>query len=469
MKQLRPLMASKQPDLKVHPGKAAPAGGVMATSGAGALAELLQFEAEIRRPGEVMELLFLLANDTRRVIAYDQLFVMRQARVAGGFEVVAVSSLPTVDRNSPLIQGVERVLSETLREKGANQPQKLRARVDEDDLALQEYPFPVWYWQPFIDKEGQAYGGLLFAREKSFSDADTLRIARVAETADHAWRALTNNAPVRRIRKPTSRERKALLVMLAVLLLFPVRLTALAPVEVVAARPFALNAPINGVISRVLVVPNAPVKQGQELVAFDDLKLENEVALARERVAIASARAERANSEAFDDQTQAREMSIARSELELALADLAYAEEMAARGSLVAPRDGMAIFSDRRDLEGRAVQIGDPIMQIADPSDVVFRVDLPAKEQLSLQPGGPVEVYLDSSPLWAIDARLETASYQARMTPEGVMAFALTARSQPDAARIGSRGTAKVSGRWVPLFYSVLRRPIASLRQTLGL
>jgi len=134
----------------------------------------------------------------------------------------------------------------------------------------------------------------------------------------------------------------------------------------------------------------------------------------------------------------------------------------------VAPRDGMAIFSDRRDLEGRAVQIGDPIMQIADPSDVVFRVDLPAKEQLSLQPGGPVKVYLDSSPLWAIDARLETASYQARLTPEGVMAFALTARSQPDAARIGSRGTAKVSGRWVPLFYSILRRPIASLRQTLG-
>ena len=461
-------MASKQPELKVHRGQVTPVAGGAAVPGSDALAELLQFEGEMRRQGEVMELLFLLANDTRRVIRYDQLFIMRAARVAGGFEVAAVSSLPTVDRNSPLIQGVERVVSETLRETGANQPQKLRARVDEDDLALQEYPFPVWYWQPFTNKDGDVFGGMLFAREKGFSDGDAARIARVGETAGHAWRALTNNNPVRRIRKPTSREKKAMLVLIGIALLFPVRLTAIAPVEVVAARPFALTAPINGVISRVLVVPNAPVKEGQALVAFDDLKLGNEVALARERVAIAQARAERANSEAFDDQAQAREISIARSELDLARADLAYAEEMAARGSIVAPRDGMAIFSDRRDLEGRAVQIGDPIMQIADPGDVVFRIDLPAKEQLSLQPGGPVDIYLDSSPLWAIDAKLETASYQARMTPEGVMAFALTARSLPDAARIGSRGTAKVSGRWVPLFYSVLRRPIASLRQTLG-
>ena len=463
-------MASKQPELIVHRGQAAAAAGAPSgAAGAGALAELLQFEGELRRAGEVMELLFVLANETRRVVPYDQLFVMRAARLAGGYEVAAVSSMPTVDRNAPLIQGVERVLSETLREKGADQPQKVRARVDDDDLALQEYPFPSWFWQPFTDRDGAVFGGLLLAREKGFAEGDAARIARVGETAGHAWRALTNNHPVRRIRKPTSREKKAMLVMIAVALMFPVRLTALAPVEVVAARPFAITAPINGVISRVLVVPNAPVKAGQELVAFDDLKLGNEVAVARERVAIAEARAERANSEAFDDQTQAREMSIARSELDLARADLAYAEDMAARGSIAAPREGMAIFSDRRDLEGRAVQIGDPIMQIADPRDVVFRIDLPAKEQLDLQPGGPVKVYLDSSPLWAIDARLETASYQARLTPEGVMAFALTARSLPDAARIGSRGTAKVSGRWVPLFYSLLRRPIASLRQSLGL
>ena len=466
-------MASRQPKVTIDAGQAATAAGAptpdSGQAGGTSLVQLLQFEGDIRRPKEVMELLFLLANDTRRVVPYDQLFIMRQARIGSGFEVAAVSSLPTVDRNSPLIQGVERTLDEFLAKNGSADPARLRCRGDEDDLALQEYPFPNWYWQPFHDADGQVFGGMLFAREKNFADNDEGRIARVGETASHAWRALTGGKPVQRIRKPTSREKKALLIALVIALLFPVRLTAIAPVEVVAARPFALTAPINGVISRVEVVPNAPVRQGQPLVRFDDLKLSNEVDIARERVAVAEARAERANSEAFDDQSLAREISISRSELELARADLAYAQQMAQRSAIAAPRNGMAIFSDRRDLEGRAVQIGDPIMQIADPDDVVFRIDLPAKEQLSLKPGGPVEVFLDSQPLWAINAKLETASYQARMTPEGVMAFALTARATDGSARIGSRGTAKVSGRWVPLFYSLLRRPIASFRQTLGI
>lgn len=461
-------MADKSIQLKAVPPAAAAASGPKASRTSG-LADLLQFEADLRRPGEVMELLFLLANETRRVVPYDQLFVLRQARIGGGLEVAAVSSLPVVDRNAPLIQGVERTLGEAFREKDPDKPHSLSPPRGGDDLALQEYPFQNWYWHPFLDREGVMFGGLLFARETGFAESDGARIARIAETGSHAWRALTGNQPVRRIRKPTGREKKALLVLLAVILLFPVRLTAIAPMEVVAARPVALTAPINGVIGEVLVVPNAPVRQGQVLVRFDDLKLENEVALARERVTIAQARAERANSEAFDDRSQAREISIARGELDLARADLAYAEQMAQRGAIIAPQAGMAIFSDRRDLEGRAVQIGDPIMQIADESDAIYRIDLPAREQLDLRPGGPVEIYLDSSPLWAIDAKLETASYEARMTPEGVLAFALTARSTGEPPRLGSRGTAKVSGRWVPLIYSVLRRPIASLRQTIGI
>ncbi|MBW8893277.1 MAG: hypothetical protein JF617_14545 [Burkholderiales bacterium] len=80
----------------------------------------------------------------------------------------------------------------------------------------------------------------------------------------------------------------------------------------------------------------------------------------------------------------------------------------------------MRTFTDRREWEGRAVNIGEAIMQIADPRAVELRIDLPAREQ--------------------------------RATPQ-----------------IGSRGTARVNGRWAPLIYSVLKRPISSLRQKIGL
>lgn len=54
------------------------------------------------------------------------------------------------------------------------------------------------------------------------------------------------------------------------------------------------------------------------------------------------------------------------------------------------------------------------------------------------------------------------------MTPEQVVAFALTARPVGATPRIGSRGTARVYGRWVPLAYALFHRPIASLRQFFG-
>ena len=158
-----------------------------------------------------------------------------------------------------------------------------------------------------------------------------------------------------------------------------------------------------------------------------------------------------------------------QAELEVAQAEFDYASQLAEQAGITAPMDGMALFSDRRDWEGRAVSVGEPIMQVVDPERTMIRIDLPAAEQMSLHEGDSIKLWLDSQPLWAIDGELLTASYQARQTPEGTLAFALTASITSGEPRIGSRGTAKVYGRWVPLIYSLLRRPIAALRQFVGI
>jgi multidrug resistance efflux pump len=205
------------------------------------------------------------------------------------------------------------------------------------------------------------------------------------------------------------------------------------------------------------------------LVSFDDVKLSNELKLADEKRAVAKARADRATSAAFGAAEESREIAIARAEYELAEAEYKFARDVMAKTQIVAPRGGTAIYSDRRDLEGRAINVGDPILQVADPRGISIRIDLPAKEQLSIPRNGRVKLWLDAQPLWAIDGRVETASYQARQTPEGVLAFAVTAKPLSATPRIGSRGTAKLYGSWVPLAYSIFRRPIASFRQTIGI
>lgn len=430
------------------------------------LAALLQYEAEVRRQPTEAELVYHVANESRRIFAYDQMFVLRHARMGDGYHVIAASSLSVVDRNAPLIAFIEASLSRL----DVSQPQAFDAaayaKPGED--ALDDYPFHAWHWQPMRDADGVVFAGLLIARTEPLREGETFRVSRIAETVEHGWRALAGGKPVRPVKKLGKRERRGIAIALGIIALLPVRMTALAPVEVVAARPFVIAAPFAGVVQRLEIPPNSFVRKGQPLVQFEDTKLRNELGIATEKLAVARARVERASTAVFGAVEESREISITRAEYELAQAEHAYAADMMTKSRINAPRDGMAIYTDRREWEGRAVNTGEAIMQVADPRDVSLRIDLPAHEQMALEPGAPVKIWLDSQPLWALDARLERASFQARMTPENVLAFALTAKPLASRPRIGSRGTARVYGRWVPLAYSMLKRPISSARQYLG-
>lgn len=438
-------------------------------TGTGSLASLLQFEADVRRQASLSELCYFVANDMRRIVDYDQAFIVREAMTGGVMRVLCVSSVAIVDRNAPLIQTIERSLAEYARQATLATAAEPDLNVIASDSGFDDYPFRNWFWQPMLDRSGAVFGGVLLVRNRPFTEPEKFRISRVAETIAHAWLALTANRPVRRIWVPNSRQRRWMLLGLGVIALFPVRMSALAPMEVVAARPYVISAPFAGVIREITVAPNAMVSQGQPVLVFEDVKVRNELAQAQERLAVAQAKLNRATSAAFSDKEQSRDVAQLRAEVDVARSDYAYAQDVMARSQVLAPRSGMAIFSDRRDWEGRAVNVGDPVMQIVDARDVAFHIELPAKEQLKLTRGAPVKIWLDAQPLWALRGRIVSASYQARNTPEGVLSFAVTARPDGDAPRIGSRGTAKLYGSWAPLIYAALRRPLGSLRQSIGL
>jgi hypothetical protein len=458
-------MPARQTDSTAAPVQLVAAQPAAMVPDASILAALLQYEGELRRQPSVDELLYFVANESRRVLGYEQMFILRTSRMGDAMHVVCASSLATIDRNAPLIQAIQEVISGV----DHNNAQTIAAAAAGDDAALAEYPFHCWRWQPLRAANGQPFGGLLIARAAPMGDAEAFRLDRIAETTSHAWRALTGDQPVRKIGRFGPKERKGALITAALLALCPVQMSALAPAEIVASRPFVVAAPFSGVIARVHVSPNAPVKKGQLLVSFDDVKLSNELTMAEERRAVAKARAERATSAAFGAAQESREIAIAQAEYDLAEAEYQFASQVMAKSTITAPRDGMAIFGDRRDLEGRAINVGDPILQVADPRGVSIRIDLPAAEQLEIPRNGRVKLWLDAQPLWAIAGIVQNASYQARQTPDGVLAFAVTAKPLSATPRIGSRGTAKLYGSWVPLAYSILRRPIASLRQTIGI
>jgi multidrug resistance efflux pump len=437
-----------------------------------ALAALVQFEAELRRKASVPELLYYVANDSRRVLDHDQLFVLGAHVFGERMKVLAASGVVTVDAQAPLIDAIERMVVAKRQADGSDGP--ISWLLDEDvagaDVsdALADYPFRAMQWQPLKGSDGLAFGGLLVARARSVPEESAARLTHVAESVAHSWRALTGDRPVRRLRRIGRRERIGLLVLIAAIALFPTRMSVLAPAEVVAERPFVIAAPYDGVVARIDVAPHSRVRAGQRLMALEDVEVRNAFLQAQQRLEVARARFEQASSAAFADRESAASLETLRAEFEVAEAEYRLTSEQAQRSQIVAPRAGTIIYTDRRDWEGRAVSVGEPIMQLVNPAQAVVRVDMPTGEQMSLMPGADARIWLDAQPLWAVDGRVEQASFQARETADGVMAFAIIVRPNGAPLRIGSRGTAKLYGGWVPFIYAVLRRPIAGLRQSIG-
>jgi len=108
-------------------------------------------------------------------------------------------------------------------------------------------------------------------------------------------------------------------------------------------------------------------------------------------------------------------------------------------------------------------------MRIAAPDDAEVEAWLPVGDAIPLPPDASVNLYLAADPLTALHARVRYVAHDAVPRPDGTYAYRLRARLDGRIAqRVGLKGTAKVSGERVPLIYWMLRRPLSTIRQTLG-
>ena len=69
----------------------------------------------------------------------------------------------------------------------------------------------------------------------------------------------------------------------------PVRLSVLAPGELVAAQPAVLRAPLDGVVAQIHVQPNQIVKQGQPLFSLDEAQIASRLQVAQQALSTAEA------------------------------------------------------------------------------------------------------------------------------------------------------------------------------------
>lgn len=437
-----------------------------------ALNLLLRIEHSARMATDVTELRHLMANETRKLNRARQIFVVEVDSGRRG-RITAASGISVLDPSSMLLADLSRLIGDLARTRGLGAPIDFALPAHTaaaSDLAT-TYPFRDMLWVPFKDRKAHLFAGLLMARDIVWTESDIAVSTRLAETFGHAWRELSPRSSLERTNWRSARYKLATVSLLAVALALPVPMTALAPAEIVAADPMIVAAGIDGVIDSIDVEPGQVVKPGDILLRLADTALRNKSEIARREAAVAEARIKQATIVAMSDLKGRHELGLADAELELKRAELSYASDMLERTVVRAARAGIAAYADRKALIGRPVSTGERIMEIADPSKVEIRIDLPAADAIALQASSRVKLFLDVDPLNPRDAHVVRSDYKARPSDSDVLAFRTFAQLDVTDAppRIGLRGTAQIYGPTTVLALYLFRRPLAAARQYLGL
>ncbi|QDG57969.1 MULTISPECIES: efflux RND transporter periplasmic adaptor subunit [Pseudomonas] len=427
-------------------------------------ARFLDLERLTRAARTLDQLAYSLVNDGQA------LFGFRHAALLIAGKVRAVTGVSMVEPNAPFVAFVEHAVAEAFKQ-GRSAPatvlpiEAFSTAVREDWQSLSA---PHVFWLPLLDHHGEVFGGVWLARDTPWSPPEQVLLAQLGDTYSHAWLALQ---PRRPWRLRFTRKRQLLLAAAVVLgLLIPVRQSVLAPAQVVPLGGRVVAAPLDGVIAEFLVKPNQAVKSGDLLVRFESTTLKAQADVAQRALGVAEAELKANAQRAFADAESNSKIDLLAARVEQKRAERNYAEQLLKRSEVRAERDGIAVFADAERWTGKPIQTGERLMDIADPAQAELRIELAVGDAIALATDAEVALFLDSDPLQRYAARVERVAYEAQPTPSGQLAYRVDAAfNESPPPRIGLRGTAKLFGQRAPLALYLLRRPLAGLRQSVGL
>ncbi|MDX2505872.1 MAG: efflux RND transporter periplasmic adaptor subunit [Gammaproteobacteria bacterium] len=436
---------------------------------------LLNFEQEVRQARTEIELSFLMVNRSGMFLPAD-FVVYWQRTPSGKINIIRVSNLSEVNSNhTPLLQKFEYLIKEIL----ANKEQSVRPLSEQDTASLELGQFFNWscaavLWCPLKLLDDKSRSGLIFIREKAWNSENILLANRLSEMYGFAYSAISCYG----LDEPGLKKllRKPLLLILAIFfaLFIPVPQSVIAPATIIALQPDIVTAPLDGVIDKVLVKPNEAVNREQILFQFEQSSFRNRYEVAGKVLKVAQAKYLKAQQLSFSNNEMKAQLALLKAQMDQRSAEVDYAQQLLQRTVVHAAQNGIAIVDNINDLVGKPVQIGEKIMIIANPQQVEIEIELPIEDAIIMEPGALVELFLNNAPAKALSAELYYIGYSAQITRQGILAYRLLARFKQSATRktplprIGLKGSAKIHGPQVSLFYYLFRRPLSVLRQTLG-
>ena len=423
------------------------------------------------------ELAFALVNDTMVLTPYRQAALWLQDE-----GVWTLSGVVQVDANVPYTHWLDQVAS-FLNDQGRPDSFAFSAADLPPHLAAE------WQsWWPehglWLSSSQKIKGAAVFLREEAWQPSDIALLNEWLEIWWHAFSGLYSARLVKLRGLPEriknwlapiegrvwwKQKRFQILLATSIVLLFPVRLTVLAPGELVPANPVVIRAPLDGVIDVFHVQPNQQVVADQVLFSFDELVIQSKIEVAAQALATAETDYRQTSQLALVENKSKTQLGLMVGKVEERRAEIEALQEQLTRARVAAPKAGVVLMDDPSEWIGKPVAIGERILRIASLDDMEVEAWVPMADAINLKPGDAVTLYLSASPLSPVVASVRYMSHDAVQRADGNFAYRIRAKlDEPTQHRVGLKGTAKVHGAWVPFAYWMMRRPIATLRAYVG-
>ncbi|GAA5316943.1 MAG: hypothetical protein AseanaTS_21470 [Candidatus Pelagadaptatus aseana] len=434
----------------------------------GALQALTVLSRRSREAETEAELRFLLVNETHTLCPYRQAVLWQP-----GKEPV-VSGVAAAEANAPYTLWLKQVFA-CLNKQTYQQPQ----RITPDQLP--ETLNAEWgQWLPdFALFIPLSTGGLLLVREHYWHDSDLSNLSewlsiwqqsyQLHSSHQHGW-LQSGTATLRRPLQWFRSVRFWVAALVIASLFLPVRLSVLAPGEIIPFEPKVVRAPLDGVIADIVVSPYQSVDLNTALFVYDQTEINNRLQITTDALRVAKTEYRQKAQQALFDTRLKADLALLQARITERQQELEYLQSLKLRGKVNAERQGIALFQDPSHWEGRPVITGEKIMVIATPDQIEIEAWLAPEDVIELSPGSEALLYLNARPLEPVRASLNYVAHAASLRPEGHYAYRVRASlsGQQDLPQLGLKGTLKLYGAPVSLGYWVIRRPLASLRSWLG-
>jgi biotin carboxyl carrier protein len=453
---------------------------------------------------------FILVNQTHELVSYITGVLWTEDE-----GIVMQSGVSHIEKNAPYILWLSELAKQFIKEKEPTriEPSMLKA----DDVQMWEKELPSHaIWFPISHQTKKA--GLLLCREEVWTDQDIGMLNEWIDTWSYAWYKM--HAPslhgelnrlwhsIKSWLSPLEKEAQSnkkiqwtellshhwksihqsgikhyflntiwnnrhrrLLFILTCIFLFPVRLTILAPAELVPAHPAVIRVPIEGVVDEFFVLPNQKVTEGQPLFKLDLTALNSRFQIAQQETQVASTEYRQSALQSLNDPKSRSQLVPQEGRASERKLEADYVKELLEKAQIKSPKSGIVLFDDPSEWIGKPVAAGERVMIVTDENDAEIEAWVALGNAINLPKDAKITMYLNTSPFSPIDGKVRYMGYEAIQRPDSNYAYRLRAHinSNEHNTRIGLKGTAKISGDYVPTIYWIFRKPIAVLRQFAGI